>query len=271
MTTNSPSARVPPPKVAPDEAALQAQLDRLEEQFEVLRNQVRRAQRLASLGTGAATLAHEFNNLLTPIVGYCRIALDSNDTALMKKALERTLKQGNLLGGMCGRILRLAVDEPVERKPAGVLHLVEEAVATLGRNLSKDNITIMLQIDPELMVCVDEREIIRVLLNLVINARQAMLGRPGWFTIDAARDPGHPERVLICVRDSGPGITPEDLPRIFEPGFTTKLHADRIDRGGIGLGLSVSREIVEENGGTLTVESTPGRGATFTLTLPAAG
>ena len=269
MTTNPSSARIPPPKVAPDEAALQAQLDRLEDQFAVLRSQVRRAQKLASLGTGAATLAHEFNNVLTPIMGYCRAALDCDDTDLMKKALARTLKQANLLGGMCGRILRLAADEPVERKPVGVLRLAQEAVATLGRDLSKDNITVTLQIDPELKVRVDEREIIRVLLNLVINARQSMLGRPGWFTIDAARDPGHPERVLICVRDSGPGIKPEDLPRIFEPGFTTKQHAERIDRGGIGLGLSVSREIAEENGGTLTAESTPGRGATFTLALPA--
>jgi signal transduction histidine kinase len=270
MTTKASSSRIPPQRLAPDEDLLQAQLDRLEEEFQVLRRQVRRAQRLASLGTGAAALAHEFNNVLTPIVGYCRAALDSDDSSLMKKALERSLKQAKLLSGMCDRILRLAADEPIERKAVGVLHLAEEAVASLGRDLSEDNISLSLQIDPQLKVLVDEREILQVLLNLIINARQAMLGRPGKLIIDAARAPACPQRVVICVRDSGPGIKPEDLPHIFEPGFSTKQHADRLDRGGIGLGLSVSREIAEENEGSLTVENAPAAGATFILTLPAA-
>jgi len=270
MTTKTSSARIPPLRLAPDDDVLQAQLDRLEDEFQVLRQQVRQAQRLASLGTGAAALAHEFNNVLTPIVGYCRAALDSDDASFMKKALERSLKQAKLLSGMCDRILRLAADEPIERRPVGVLHLAEEAVATLGRDLGKDNISLALQIDPQLQVLADEREVLQVLLNLIINARQAMLGKPGRLTIDAALDPGDPGRVVMCVRDSGPGIKPEDLPHIFEPGFSTKQRADRLDRGGIGLGLSVSREITEDNGGTLTVESTPNSGATFTLTLSAA-
>ncbi|UCG32787.1 MAG: hypothetical protein JSU68_14110 [Phycisphaerales bacterium] len=269
MTSNPTSQRMSPVRIAPEEKALQTQLDHLEQQFEVLRQQVRRAQRLASLGTGAAALAHEFNNMLTPVMGYCRAALDSEDATLMRKALDRTLKQAKLLGGMCDRILRLAADEPLERKSVVVLNLVQEAVATLVRDLAKDNINLVLQIDPDLTVFADEKGMLQVLMNLIINARQAMLGRPGQLTIDAAPNPASPDRTVICVRDTGPGIKREHLEHIFEPGFTTKQHADRIDRGGVGLGLPFSREIVEENGGTLTAESAPNKGATFTVTLPA--
>lgn len=264
--------RVPPPRVAVavDDGELQAQIDRLENEFGHLRAQVHKAQRLATLGTGAASLAHEFNNLLTPIFGYAQSALDSNDPSFMKKALDRTLKQAKIMTGMCDRILRLATDEPVERKPVQVLPVTQEAVGSLGRDLARDNITLNLQIDPELKVLADEHELLRVLLNLIINARQALLGRPGRLTIDAAVNPADTERVLICVRDTGSGIKPEVLPRIFDAGFTTKQNAQRLELGGIGLGLSVSREIIEDNGGTLTAESTPDRGTTFTIDLPVA-
>jgi len=262
--------RIPPQSVSVDEGVLQAQLDRLESEFEHLRTQVRKAQRLATLGTGAATLAHEFNNLLTPIFGYVQTAVESNDPSFMKKALERTLKQAGIMTGMCDRILRLAADEPIDRKPVAVLAVTKDAVASLGRDLDKDNITLELQIDEELRVLADEHELLRVLLNLVINARQAMMGRPGRLTIDAAIDQQDTDTVVISVCDCGPGILPEVLPRIFEAGFTTKQNADRLELGGIGLGLAVSREIIEENGGTLTAESTPGHGATFRITLPIA-
>ena len=245
-------------------------MDRLEQQFALLREQVRKSQRLASLGTGAAALAHEFNNLLTPILNYAQSALDGDDTALMRKALERTLKQARIMTGIAGRVLRVAADEPVDRRPVAVLGLVESTIFALGRDLSKDNIQTALQIDPALRVMADEHELLQVLFNLIVNARQAMLGRPGRLTIDAALDPRDQNVVHICVRDTGPGIRPEDLGRIFEPFFSTKQHDQRSGRGGVGLGLCVSREIVEENGGTLTVESTVGEGTTFTVTVPRA-
>jgi len=95
-----------------------------------------------------------------------------------------------------------------------------------------------------------------------------MLGRRGSLTIDA--EPVAGGRVAVHVRDSGCGIREEDLPRIFEPFFSTKQYADRPDKRGLGLGLTICRDIVEEHGGELTVESKLGEGTTFTLTVPAA-
>ncbi len=262
--------RIPPGRVSPSEAQLQAQLDQLERQFELLRSQVRKSQRLASLGTGAAVLAHEFNNLLTPILNYAQAAMGSDDPAFMAKALGSIHKQAKIMVGIAGRVLRVAADEPVERKPTPVRELVDDTVLALGRDLSRDNITLTIQIDPQLFVLADRHELLQVLFNLLLNARQAMLGKPGRLAIDAAPDPADPARVHICVRDSGPGIKPDDLPQVFEPFFSTKQHESRAGRGGIGLGLSVSREIIAESGGELSVESEYGRGTTFMITLPAA-
>jgi len=115
------------------------------------------------------------------------------------------------------------------------------------------------EIEPGLpAVRADRDQILQVLLNLVRNAVEAMPdGGPVRVT---ARREG--EAVVFSVTDSGPGISPEDLPRVFEPYFTTK-------EGGTGLGLAIARRIAEEHGGRLDLESTPGRGATFTLRLPA--
>ena len=103
-----------------------------------------------------------------------------------------------------------------------------------------------------------------MLLNLLINARQAMLGRGGSLTIKGFRNPTHPE-VLIQVIDNGPGIPDKLLPRIFEPFFTTKAFSTR---RGTGLGLSMVYEIAKEMGFGLKVESMPGKGSTFTVILP---
>src|SRR5262249_3391766 len=108
----------------------------------------------------------------------------------------------------------------------------------------------------------------QVLFNLLLNAREAMANGHGSVTIAGQR--AGEGMVRLSVRDSGSGISPEALPHIFEPFYTTKSRADRDDRGGLGLGLYVSKQLVEEGGGKLTVESKPGDGATFTLWLPAA-
>jgi two-component system nitrogen regulation sensor histidine kinase NtrY len=108
-------------------------------------------------------------------------------------------------------------------------------------------------------VLADRDQVLQVLLNLVRNALDAM---PSGGTLRlAARRAG--AGVAFAVSDTGPGVPPADLPRVFEPYFTTK-------EGGTGLGLAIARRIAEEHGGSLEVESEPGRGATFTLTLPAA-
>jgi len=104
---------------------------------------------------------------------------------------------------------------------------------------------------------VDPQQIELVLGNLVVNAFQAM-PEGGRLMLDGKEENG---QVCLSVRDTGCGIPPEDLPRLFEPLFTTKLH-------GIGLGLATSKKLAEANGGSIRVESVPGKGSTFTLCLP---
>jgi signal transduction histidine kinase len=106
----------------------------------------------------------------------------------------------------------------------------------------------------------DRDQILQVLLNLATNAVEAMPGG-GTLRVGARREG---QAVAFAISDSGPGVAAEDLPRVFEPYFTTK-------EGGTGLGLAIARRIAEEHGGNLDLESTPGRGATFTLRLPVAG
>lgn len=257
--------------LAADTYQLQVQLDRLADEFDRLKQQLRQSQKLASIGTTAAMIAHEFNNLFTPVVAYAGHALESGDVDLMRKALTKTIEQVEVMHTMADRVIGLAKQPNSGAKAVPLLKLAESSIACLCRDPKKDNIGVNLQIDPDLKVRANENHLMQVLFNLVINARQAMLGRHGRLTIDAAPHPDDPERVRINVRDTGHGIPPEDLARIFEPFFSTKTNATKPDQKGLGLGLSICRDIIEELDGTIEVHSKPNVGTTFTITLPAAG
>jgi len=253
--------------LAADAHHLQAHLDQLSSEFDLLKRQLRHTQKLASIGTNAAMIAHEFNNLFTPVVAYAQHALDTNDVELMKKALAKTVERCAVLRHMADRLIGLAKQSDSGVRALRVLDTVQAAVESLGRDPEKDNITVNLQIDPALSIRANESGLLQVLFNLVINARQAMLGRGrGRLTIDAA--PTQDGRVDIHVRDTGCGIPPENLSRIFKPFFTTKQNADKPDKRGLGLGLSICRDIIEELEGRISVTSEVNVGTTFTITLP---
>jgi len=248
-------------------ALVEQQLHTLEAQIGDLRKQLREAQRLAALGTMAAMIAHEFNNLMTPVISYAQYALEKNDDGLMRRAVEKALQQAKRASQMCDRILGVATQQHLGPGPVQIKPLVEETVASLGRDLGKDNIQVRIEIPDDIRVRAHAGHLQQVLLNLILNARQAMLGRPGILTISAA--PVGENQVAIKVKDTGCGIRPEDLDRIFEPFFTTRRHADRPDQRGIGLGLTVCKDLVEEDGGSIEVQSEVNKGTTFTITLPA--
>ncbi len=246
---------------------VQFHLDLLERQLSSLTEQVQRLQRLASLGTVSAGLAHEINNMLTPIVTHSQYALQRAEPDLMKSALERSLNGGRRLATLCEKILGMAADDRTGPTVGPIAPIVQEAVDCLVRDLSKDDITLTIDVDPELTARFSAVAFQQVVFNLLLNARQAMQGRPGRLTISArSTDSG---RVEIEVRDTGCGIRPEHLEKVFEPFFSTKQYESRSDRGGIGLGLHISRQLMTEQDGTIDVVSKPGEGTTFTLTLPA--
>ncbi len=249
------------PSVEQQCAALQARLERLE-------TQIRQAQQMSNMGRNAATFAHEVSGLLTPVMGYAKKAIADDDVDLMRKALARTVRNGDMLVAMSNRLLGLASAKPPERKPTALRSVVDEALESLCRDLTKDGISVSIQIPESVSVQVDGLQVQQVLFNLFLNAREAMsAGHSGRLVVHA--EPRGSD-VVLKIRNSGPPIPPEVLPHIFEPFQSTKP----VERNGRprcgGLGLALCRDLIDENNGTISVESNDEMGTTFTLTIPSA-
>ena len=248
-------------------STVESHVESLEARFEVLKAQVRQAQQLASLGGAAAMIAHEVSNLLTPIQSYAQTALESDDPALQKKALRVTLKNAQMLAAMSERVLEIGAAKPPVRQAVSIHTAAHDAVESLCRDLSKDGISLSVEVDQLLTVWADPLQLAQVLFNLFLNARNAMASmHQGRLVVTAAR---RQDRVVLKVADTGPGIPADLLANVFDPLQTSKP----IDRNGrqrcAGLGLALCRDLVEENGGTINVTSKAGVGTTFTIILPA--
>jgi signal transduction histidine kinase len=250
---------------------LTSRLGEMERQLEGLREQLTESQRLATIGTIAAVIAHEFNNLLTPIVSYSQYALQSAESAkpdaeLIKKALNKAFQGSTKAGRICTSMLGLARGES-SFGTVEIQRLVEETLLVLARDPQKDGIALRVQVQPGLTVFGDHVQLEQVLLNLLINARQAMLGKAGSITIKAQRlDTGE---LRIQVIDTGPGIPEKYQRKIFDPFFTTKGTTRKGEPKGTGLGLAICKEIVEHHKGRIEVQSEVGKGSTFSIYLPA--
>jgi signal transduction histidine kinase len=256
-----------------DPHAMLEQLQDLQHQLDAVREQLTESQRLATIGTIAAVIAHEFNNLLTPIVSYSQFALssaegDKPDMELIKKALSKAFGASTKAGKICQSMLGLARGRS-EFSKVEVRTLVDEALLVMARDPQKDGLALRVQIQPDLRVSGDPVQLEQVILNLLINARQAMIGgKGGSITIKAADVEGEPENVRIQVIDTGPGIPEKLLPKIFQPFFTTKGTAKKGESKGTGLGLAICKEIIEHHNGRIEVASVVGKGTTFGLVLP---
>lgn len=252
---------------------LDEHLANVQKQLDELKEQLKESQRLATIGTIAAVIAHEFNNLLTPIVSYSQFALQSAqsdvpDLPLIAKALNKSFQGSTRAGKICSSLLSLARGESSFGK-VSVQFLVDEVLQVLARDPQKDGVALRVMVQPELAVQGDAVQLEQVLLNLLINARQAMLGKGGALTIKASSDE-ESSQIRIQIIDTGPGIPEKLLDRIFEPFFSTKGTARRGEVKGTGLGLSICKEIIEHHGGYISVTSEVGKGTTFTIHLPAA-
>ncbi|MCO6438083.1 MAG: HAMP domain-containing histidine kinase [Phycisphaerae bacterium] len=246
---------------------VETHIARLEEQLGVLKAQVRQAQQLAGLGTAAAMIAHEVSNLLSPVIAYAQYTIANFDEDLARKALERTLSNGRILMRMMERFHEVGSAKVGKAETFSVRDVADRAVESLCRPPSKDGITLSIEVDPSLTAWADPLQIQQVLFNLLHNARRAMNGtHNGRITISA-----QPEGnvIAIAVRDTGPGIDPEILPHLFDMFASTKSSKSGSEARCTGLGLALCRDLIEENGGTIEVESGARRGATFTLRLPA--
>jgi signal transduction histidine kinase len=263
----------PPTEPPRSQDDLTSRIEEMQRTLDDLRDQLTESQRLATIGTIAAVIAHEFNNLLTPIVSYSQYALqsaesDKPDRELIKKALNKAFQSSTKAGKICTSMLGLARGES-SFGTVDVKQLVDDTLLVLARDPQKDGIALRVQVQPQLSVYGDHVQLEQVLLNLLINARQAMLGRGGSITIKAVRTEAGEFRMQVI--DTGPGIPQKYMGRIFEPFFTTKGTSNRKgEPKGTGLGLAICKEIVEHHRGRIEVQSEVGKGSTFTIYLPAA-
>jgi two-component system, cell cycle sensor histidine kinase and response regulator CckA len=242
--------------------------------------QLRQSQKMEAVGQLASGVAHDFNNLLTAIRGYAslvRNTLGENHPAL--ESLDQVEEASRQATGVAGALLTFARRTRAEKSPVNVAQAVESAARLFRRTLPP---SIRLTVDTtradDLWVAADSTQLQQVIINLALNAKDAITARDdgkgsGTLSVEAlpARAPRtrqlgarpKPTSVNIVVRDTGVGMTPDIKERIFEPFFTTK------PRGrGTGLGLAVIHGIVQDHAGKVSVESTPGAGSTFTVTLP---
>lgn len=246
----------------------QQRAEELERENTLLRERLVQAQKLTALGELVSTTTHEFNNVLTTIINYAKIGLRNRDEATRDKALKKILDAGERAARITHGVLGMARNRKDRFERTHLADIVRETLFLLERELSKYRIHVECQLLEVPDVWGNGNLLQQVLLNLLINARQAMPdGGTLWIRLWQETDQGV---VDLQVRDSGTGIPAERLPRIFEPFFTTKEGPDASGKGGTGLGLSACRDIIEMHQGRIRVESTVGKGTAFTMRLPVA-
>ncbi len=274
------------PQTTPPESAIEQSAAELVQ----LRDSLEHAQRLATLGTIAGLIAHEFNNLLTPIMSYAQMALDEpGNLELTRKALQRAAEGSEKASQIATAILDFArqdLDSALtsrELPTADVGTAVRAMYACLARDPRKDGMKFMFHGEHCGAARIRPVALQQVLLNLVLNARRAMKandpGRPAELTISARRvtcTPRPPanaavgliqpdaavEWIVIDVQDTGCGMTAEQLAKVFLP-FTRGTAA------GHGLGLTVCRQLLAQASGMLWATSTQDVGTCFTIAVPA--
>jgi two-component system cell cycle sensor histidine kinase/response regulator CckA len=241
--------------VARDRAARQTAELALEETSE----QLRQSQKMDAIGRLAGGVAHDFNNLLLAITGYAEFLITSLSDPTHKHYAEEIEAAGQRAAALTHQLLVFSRRQVLQPRVVNLNDCVREMRTMLGRLIGEE-VEIALELEPHLRsVAADPSQIGQVLLNLAVNARDAMAGR-GRLTI-ATRNDG--EAVVLEVADNGAGMDDETRLRLFEPFFTTK------DIGaGTGLGLSTVYGIVTQSGGSIEVRSEPGSGAAFTIRLP---
>jgi PAS domain S-box-containing protein len=250
--------------------------EQAETEKEKLETQLRQAQKMEAIGTLAGGIAHDFNNLLSPIIGYSELILQERTADnTVTKYIQDILAAANRAKELVKQILTFSRRSEHKLAPLMVQPVIKEALKLL-RSSIPSSIEIQQNINPECgAVLADPVQIHQIIMNLCTNAYQAIAGHSGIISVSLAPivlaqadiaskvglQTGH--YLKLVVEDSGEGIDPESLKRIFEPYFTTK------EKGkGTGLGLAVVHGIVKNYGGEINVYSEPGKGTRFNIYLP---
>ncbi|MGD0577414.1 MAG: ATP-binding protein [Bryobacteraceae bacterium] len=241
-------------------------------QLQAAQQKLQNSDRLASLGQLAASVAHEINNPISGVLNLSmlmqRILKEDGIPAArvqeFRKYLNQVTHETTRVGRIVSDLLSFSRRGKPQRTGADLNRLIRSTVSLVDHKLKLANMALELKLASGLPhVLCDAGQIQQVVLNLVLNAAEAMQAH-GSGTVRVETAPGEDGKsVVLSVSDAGEGIPPEILPRIFDPFFTTKS-----DGKGVGLGLAVSYGIVQAHGGEIEVRSRPGEGTVFTVTLP---
>jgi C4-dicarboxylate-specific signal transduction histidine kinase len=243
---------------------------RTEEALQITRTELARVSRITTIGELTTSIAHEVNQPLAAVVANadaCVAWLSRQNPNLeeARAAAERAVQGATRASDVIGRIRSLINKEEPRRARLQINEIIEEAVALANLQASTDTIPLQFELTPELPVVLGDRiQLQQVILNLMRNGIESMttvVDRPKRLLIRSQMDAG---QVRFSLHDNGVGVGAEAMPRLFEPFFTTRTQ-------GIGMGLAISRSIIEAHGGRLWAESTPNQGSTFQFTLPAGG
>ena len=245
-----------------------------EQETKQLQEQFNQAQKLESIGRLAGGVAHDLNNLLSPILGYGEMLLeDSREDAFRREALEQIVNAGRRARDLVHQLLAFSRKQTLEFKPIHLNKLLIHFEKLLRRTIRED-VSIHLDLEPSLpFIKGDVGQLEQVVMNLAVNAQDAMPDGGQLFIATTAieldeTDADHLEgaapgpHVMLAVKDTGTGMTATTLKHLYEPFYTTKETGK-----GTGLGLATVYGIVKQHGGTIQAESSPG-GVTFRVYLP---
>ena len=239
-----------------------------EQALDRARSELTRVARVTSLGALAASIAHEVNQPLSGIItnaGTCVRMLDADPPNIdgARETARRTIRDGNRASEVIARLRALFGKKDTSTESVNLNDAAREVIALSLCELQRNRVTLRAELADELpSVTGDHVQLQQVILNLFLNASDAMSGvddRPRQLVIRTERDDGN--RVRLSVQDAGVGLDPQSLDRLFEPFYTTKS-------GGMGIGLSVSRSIIESHHGRLWAAPNDGPGATFSFSIP---
>ena len=238
--------------------------NRMAEELEARQEQIIHSRKIASLGTLVSGVAHELNNPINNIiltidslVGGRKIT-DERRLAMLNDILNQAVRASEIVK----HLLDFSRSDRTNIEDLDIARTLQETIQISENQITVNNIKLKVDLATELPVIKGNRQALQqVFINLLTNAVHAMPSG-GELLIRATR--GNDRKIVISVRDTGSGIAEEHLPYIFDPFFTTKKVGT-----GTGLGLSVSYGIIKKHGGIITVESSPGKGSTFTIVLPA--
>jgi len=242
------------------------------EQLKATQAQLVQAEKLSAIGQLVAGVAHELNNPLTSVIGYAQLVEEelragpsTRPSQEVAHDLRRIAEESERAARIVRNLLTFARRQGAARAPQDLVEVCERVIALREYSFRISGVELATSFEPGLPpVLADAGQLQQVLLNLVLNAEQAMRGASGRTLAVAARHVARINAVELQVSDSGHGIEDTSLSRIFDPFFTTRDVGE-----GTGLGLSICYGIVRDHGGQITVESRPHQGTTFTVLLPA--